>query len=58
MWKKVAASCFQVQSVEWLREKTKISEDSQAGVVTSGSYCSVNEVFTVHFSGMLCYISW
>ena len=57
MWKKVAASCLQVQSVERLREKTKISEDSQAGDVTSGFYCGGNEVLTVNFTGMLCCIN-
>lgn len=39
-------------------EKTKISEDSQFGDVTSDFYCSVNEVLTLHFSGMLCHINW
>ena len=53
----MAASCLQVQSVERLREKTKISEDSQAGDVTSGFYCGGNEVLTVNFTGMLCCIN-
>jgi hypothetical protein len=36
----------------------KISEYRQAGDVTSCFYCGINEVLTLHFSGMLCCINW